>query len=622
MTHRFFLRSATLGPAEAYRPLALLAAIPMAAILLAVLAAVAGAAPEYALSGQAPKLAGTLLAQTPLGPVSALDVLMLDDLTDRAAAGVPIKAWTEPTATGSLAFQPAMRQAIEHLVVLDALARRSGAWRPQADQIRVGSFGASEAVWIEAVIKPQIKVEPIDIERYYLAHPEQYFNRLRAQVRYLFLKADLADPADKNAVRAKLDELATQIRTGKISFEEAARRHSQAPSAAAGGLIPPFDNGAYFPTFEDQTFQLEKPGQLSLVFEGPEGFYLLQLVQLWPARNIPIAQANGEIRDRLRLDLVRHYFNYVLSKKLEPRYVRNNSPIWGWLNLESPIVNLDKMTLSRQDYLRFFEDPVGSDFQVRVNSAVTGSFNWVQGEAILQDLEARGQANHPWIARVRQLAELPLKTRHVYAVEVPATDYRTTESAMATIGSSKAFTQELRSVQLVSFTTEIHQPEKLTPADRVTAQAEQQGIVGQLSLGILPNPNTPLNLKEWVQKQVAGAEDIRPAVRILSAAAEEIKFPKGNVHLIVADADWRPVMPGSEYLTVIKDLKPGQLSAPVAVGTGQVQYLVVAERPLDPAIWKDNPLSLKTTAFEIDASRIYHAELDRIRQSGAIKTAF
>jgi hypothetical protein len=92
--------------------------------------------------------------------------------------------------------------------------------------------------------------------------------------------------------------------------------------------------------------------------------------------------------------------------------------------------------------------------------------------------------------------------------------------------------------------------------------------------------------------------------------------------LTVQDADWHPVMPGSEYLTIIKDLKPGQLSAPVAVGSSLVQYLVVAERPLDPALWKDMPLSLKTTAFDIDASRIYHAELDRIRQSGAIKFTF
>jgi len=622
MTHRFSLSSAKPGPAEACRPVARLAALVLAA--LAALAAVAGAAaPEYALSGQAPKLAGTVLAQTPLGPVSALDVLMLDEMSDRAAALVPMQAWTQPTAAASLPFQPAMRQAVEHLVAFDALARRSGAWQPPADALRVGSFGASEAVWIEKVVKPQVKVAPIDIERYYLAHPEKYFNRLRAQVRYIFLKADRSDPVDKNAVRGKLDELATQIRAGKISFEDAARRHSQAPSAAAGGLIPPFAKGTFFPAFDDQTFQLEKPGQTSTVFEGPEGYYLLQIVQLWPAYNTPIAQVSGEIRDRLQLELVSHYYNYLISKMLERRFMRNNSAIWEWLNLEAPIANLDKTTLSRQDYLRFFEDPIGSDFQVRINSVLNGSYNWIQGEAVLQDLEKRGQANHPWIARARQLAELSLKVRHIYAIEVPVADYRTTESALATINASKTFTQGLRSVQLVSFTVEIRQPlTKLTPAELASAQAQQQGIVAQLGQGSLASPGNPINLKEWVQKQVAGAEDIRPAVRTLSVAADEIKFPKENVHLRVEDAGWRPVMSGSEYLTIVKDLKPGQLSAPVPVGSSLVLYLVVAERPLDPAIWIDVPLSLKTTAFEIGASRIYHAELDRLHQSGAIKFTF
>jgi hypothetical protein len=102
--------------------------------------------------------------------------------------------------------------------------------------VRVKTFGAAMAVWTENVVKPQVQVKEVtdpasgrasgDIDRYYLAHPEKYQRRLRAQVRYIFLPVDLHNEEAKQRARGELSTLAEQIKSGAQTFEEAARDDS------------------------------------------------------------------------------------------------------------------------------------------------------------------------------------------------------------------------------------------------------------------------------------------------------------------------------------------------------------------------------------------------------------
>lgn len=114
----------------------------------------------------------------------------------------------------------------------------------------------------------------------------------RFSVRYILLSAQgteairgaAADTAANLSAETRLNKLRDDIINGKITFEAAARRFSQAPSAARGGSIPPFRPGELFSLFEEKTNALE-PGQISPVFPGPGGFYLVKLIRRLPAKD-------------------------------------------------------------------------------------------------------------------------------------------------------------------------------------------------------------------------------------------------------------------------------------------------------------------------------------------------
>ena len=105
---------------------------------------------------------------------------MLDEMRDRAVANIPLSAWRNPNALEATPFRPAMKAAVERLLAYQSLAAKAEDWEPAEDVVRAKSFGAAMAVWIENVVRPQVKVLDSDIDRYYVAHPEKYLRRLRA----------------------------------------------------------------------------------------------------------------------------------------------------------------------------------------------------------------------------------------------------------------------------------------------------------------------------------------------------------------------------------------------------------------------------------------------------------
>lgn len=614
-------------------------------IMFLLLAAAAWAAPEYALSGQAAALDAIVLARTPAGPITALDVLLLDEMRDKSLATVPITAWLNPNSLEATPFRPAMKGAVERLQAYRALAQKAGDWQPPADEVRVKTFGAAAAVWIENVVKPQVKVMEItdpasgrtsgDIDRYYLAHPEKYLRRLRAQVRYIFIQADMTSLTGKMETRSRLDSLKQDIDSGKIKFEEAARRFSQAPSAGQGGLLPPFYNNTFFQEFDAQTFLLDKPGKVSEVFEGPEGFYMVQLVRTWPPRNIPIGEVRDDIRRQLSLDDVRHYYNYMLAKLVQKTYVQNYSFQWDYLNLQSPIVQIDNLPLTRPNFLRFYGNPVGANYDTRLLDVLTAATAWSEGELIMKDLAQRGLAAQPWIQRAAALAALPLKADHVYLTQIPPEVYSTSQ-ALETIRNNKQFIQGLRSAHLIEFEVQLkgkaptpQQPAKGSATSRtptpppVAAQSEelnmQNAVAGQISSGVLPT--TPqVNLASWVQAEATRTPEQRATdLEGMQTLLDNVNVPK--LKLLVRDKDWVDIVPGTAWYEALKAVGLGHVSQPVKIARGAFEYLVLAERPVDLQDWATKPLMVRALAFQIEAAKLFSGEVLRVRQGGGLDYA-
>ena len=109
-------------------------------------------------------------------------------------------------------------------------------------------------------------------------------------------------------------------------------------------------------------------------------------------------------------------------------------------------MDIDNVKLTRPDYLRFFGSPVDAGYQVRTSDLAQSASYWADGEVIMEDLAARGLADHPWIKRARALAAATLKADRAYMARVPAETYAASQ-AMDTIRNNKQFIQGMRSAR-------------------------------------------------------------------------------------------------------------------------------------------------------------------------------
>jgi len=91
------------------------------------------------------------------------------------------------------------------------------------------------------------------------------------------------DQAKRDAdARTKLEAIVADIKAGKITFEEAAKKYSDdKASAVEGGMLPWFaKNGMMVPEFENAAFALKKAGEISPIVKTQYGVHVIKLVRL------------------------------------------------------------------------------------------------------------------------------------------------------------------------------------------------------------------------------------------------------------------------------------------------------------------------------------------------------
>ncbi|AWN16300.1 peptidylprolyl isomerase [Salinisphaera sp. LB1] len=123
----------------------------------------------------------------------------------------------------------------------------------------------------------KVSVSDQDVDRY-LQNQSLRFSR-NHQYHLRQIKLDVTTGSDSTSagvVRDRLTTLRKQITSGKTSFADAARSVSQGPNAANGGDMG-WVSGAKLPDSFDSALAGLKPGQVSPVFRGPDGLYLLKL---------------------------------------------------------------------------------------------------------------------------------------------------------------------------------------------------------------------------------------------------------------------------------------------------------------------------------------------------------
>jgi hypothetical protein len=146
------------------------------------------------------------------------------------------------------------------------------------------------------------KVDDNALKRYFENHKQQFDGtEVRGSQIYLKLPEN-PNEEDIKTAKAKLAEYKKQIEAGEITFAEAARKWSQAPSAKKGGDLGfSMYRGKNPEVLTRVLFDLEK-GELSEPFQSPFGMHLMTVTDRVPG-TFQLEDVRGIVRNRLRHEM-------------------------------------------------------------------------------------------------------------------------------------------------------------------------------------------------------------------------------------------------------------------------------------------------------------------------------
>lgn len=148
------------------------------------------------------------------------------------------------------------------------------------------------------------QLTPVNLEKYFARYRRE-FDGTQLRVAQILLKTpDAADEAAITDLKQRAVQLREQVVAGKLSFEAAAREHSQSPSGKAGGDLGWIERRRPMPeNFSQAAFALKK-GEVSQPLVTPFGVHLITVLEEKPG-SLTWQDAEAELRPAVTLYLFR-----------------------------------------------------------------------------------------------------------------------------------------------------------------------------------------------------------------------------------------------------------------------------------------------------------------------------
>lgn len=154
----------------------------------------------------------------------------------------------------------------------------------------------------------KITLSDAEAKNYYEKNPE-----IRTSHIFVALPSDATSEDEKKA-NAKLNAVLTEIRSGKVSFAEAAQKNSEDPSAAMGGDLDYRMKDRLDPAYYRAAIKLGKSGDISSPIRTPFGLHLIRLTGKHNWTEVDRQHVKRVILDEKRQELVSGYLNDLRQK--------------------------------------------------------------------------------------------------------------------------------------------------------------------------------------------------------------------------------------------------------------------------------------------------------------------
>lgn len=162
--------------------------------------------------------------------------------------------------------------------------------------------GLYDQMLIEKMVEGQVSVSDEDVARLYQANKEAVGEPAQVRVAHILVKT----PEEAQALR-------TQVTTGKITWEDAAKKSSlDARTRENGGDMGFVPNGDT--DFQKAAFALKAQNEISPPVQSAMGWHLLKRIGFKAARIPPFEEVGATLRDMLRR---RQLMSLTLAKRTE-----------------------------------------------------------------------------------------------------------------------------------------------------------------------------------------------------------------------------------------------------------------------------------------------------------------
>ncbi len=582
-------------------------------------AAISQAAPDFALSGRVEELRAMKVAEDSGRPVSAWEVLLYLDMARKPLTGVSVKQWL---GEGDQMETPRQlkRERIEEYLAALSLARE-GNELPSPDFVkRDMTYTAAIAAWVQTQIieKKEIIVAQTDINRYYIAHPELYSTDSRASVRYIFLPvADMGQLSEVSAAEDEMKAIREKISRGEITFGEAARQYSKAPSAADGGLIPEFTVGTHFAEFDFRTFAIKNAGDISPVFVGNDGVYLIQLLSKTPPSKVPMEQVEAEIRKTVERELVAPYYRFMYRRLSRDSYTQNLANLWSYAELKAPIATLGGMKLTRDQVIRVNPTVVNAAYEPQWSAISKETARWIEGEAILRDLERKKLASHPYIAEAAKIADVVVAAEAVLNRRVAWSAISTPESALKALGADVGTTPGVEQCRILQISLSPERGSQKEAGVSDVLENTMRDLSQTIARGYLPTRPEETEFAQALKTaSEAGMKELMDELKRLRNALEQ--SPWSHIRIQIRDVGWKDSSPGLAWSNDIVGLNAGEIGTEQQF-SGRVYYNYVLQKRIDyESKLLETPLFLQTVAYNTQRENALKAEITKIRARNVI----
>ena len=184
-----------------------------------------------------------------------------------------------------------------------------------------------------AEVKYQIEQKLADLDNaakeYYQLHKDEF--RIPELVRASHILLKTSENSDDDAILKQLETIREDIRSGKISFEDAAKKHSQDNTSVKGGDLGRFARGRMVKPFEDAVFALQ-PGEVSEPVKTRFGYHIIKLMEKIPAKQQPFEEVKGSIVAKLKEKKAAQIKeDYLIEIRDDPQIIVNEKALEAFL---------------------------------------------------------------------------------------------------------------------------------------------------------------------------------------------------------------------------------------------------------------------------------------------------